>query len=366
MAYLSEPLLAGLSLVGMLSSGWTTGQEPDGREVKSVRIEIRPAPEPAEFESDAVSQSLLHQDHTLREASFAAVVESARTNSELYAWLCRMADDPAPTELAWTCRLALREIRRAELQQPSSGWNSAAIVPQGTTASVGPSAPGSVWLHGNRDLPSAAPQDPGSAPELALFGGFGDRALVIPFANLPPGVGPIMWWSSSQAAPFDGQRSRTLRPAGVTLQVRQSEGGRLIEREFSAETFQALLERHPELGRRFDIAGVVKTKVSANAQAGRVTPTVGLVSVPFDPSRLGVYVQVDQGGAGLRIYDVVPGGLAQLLGLARGDLLLQLNGVHLRENEDISRVLGSRAENMPVRAVWQRAGGRLESATWQP
>ncbi len=324
------------------------------------------------FDGAGLAKSLTHPDHLKREATFAAVVESARVHQDLFAWLCARANDPAPTELSWTCRLAVRDLQRSAIERnsPSHNERQRAATHVGIFLRSESQAPSGVSVPGPaQKAPENLSAAGAAAPGSAWIAGT-NSSLGAPFKNLPPGIAGDLWVTNfdialnSKGPDSSGQVRR--RSAEVTLRVIEPKGGQWVEREFSAENFEALLERHPEVGRRMEVLILQQQNVGAIGRLLPTAPSNGVPSLPLDPRRLGTYVGVDLSGDGLRVHDVVPGSLGQVLGLSRGDLLRELNGTPMRNNDDISRVLEARTPEGQVWATWVTASGIEKSATWQP
>jgi len=72
-----------------------------------------------------------------------------------------------------------------------------------------------------------------------------------------------------------------------------------------------------------------------------------------------------QPGLGLRVRTVVPGSLAQALGVRAGDILLELEGRALRSGEDVREALARRPIGEPVELLVLRSGQRRE-LVWSP
>jgi len=71
-------------------------------------------------------------------------------------------------------------------------------------------------------------------------------------------------------------------------------------------------------------------------------------------------------GVGLRIERVEPGSIAQQLGLQRGHVLLEMNGVSLRSRDDVSRQLQAREERGPVEVIVIDRWGQRRTRSWKP
>ena len=319
----------------------------------------------ADFDEAGLVESLTHPDLLEREGSFVAVVESARTDRELFGWLCARAADPAPTELSWTCRLAVREIElTGGASHQGRTQHGAPLHAQGPVARTIDSPED--FLRAIQEL------------EQGLLAAWG----AVPTATLDPTLSeaPGIWFISPQAS-LDPRRLRNQPSSGVRVQLVEELGGELVERVYEAQNLPQLLQEHPELEERlsafraslrFPWEGLQNLQSDASAQP----------FPPPDPTKLGVYVErvaedttsedapsedtasEETASVGLVVHGVVPGSLGHLLGLVRGDLLIELNGRPMRLPEDISTALEARTEGEGIEARWRTRSGLEKSATW--
>jgi hypothetical protein len=259
-------------------------------------------------------------------------------------------------ELAWTARLALRELRQREQrgrQAPESALDP--------------------WAGGFGFPPGADPFGHQQRMQglLDALLGVGPEGL----HAVPPvsgGVGPGQGSSESF--------SLQLGPDGVEVRVFKNVDGRQEERRYEAPDLPTLLRENPELESILGAPG--------GSGAFGATPTwPTLRSIPRGGVRSGVPVpqandqgpRTDQlgvlvapvaagpaGEGGLLVHDTVPGSIAHVLGLARGDVLLAVNDVPLRQVEDLSRVLAERPEQGEIRARWRAPSGREVERVWRP
>jgi S1-C subfamily serine protease len=73
-----------------------------------------------------------------------------------------------------------------------------------------------------------------------------------------------------------------------------------------------------------------------------------------------------EGGQGLYVHSTEPATIANLLGIARGDVLLEVNGRALSTLEDVTTALGQRGPDGRVEAVWRDGAGRRRTGSWRP
>src|SRR5689334_19168779 len=76
---------------------------------------------PATFDADAWKQRLRASDLEAREHDFERLLDEARDNDAARKQLEAWAHDDGDANLAWTSRMALRELRT---QPDSSGWSA--------------------------------------------------------------------------------------------------------------------------------------------------------------------------------------------------------------------------------------------------
>ncbi len=279
---------------------------------------ILPATGIDEFDPDLWAARLTDGDLDRREAAFEELVALAARVPEVRAWLEARA--AGADELAWTARLARRELERA-------------------AASPVDADPLTRWFD-----------------RFDRFDPFGGRD---PFESLrgadPFGRGRSAFDALEQLFRAPGALGLRVQvgPDGVQVQVEEVTDGERSLRTYRAESLEALLQAHPELTPRI---GAVP---GASAPAGGVrTDILGVRVAPSDPS----------GGEpeGLVVFDTEPGTVAHLLGVSRGDLLLELNGRPLRAVGDISEALAARTQDGEIRLRWRTAAGAETVRVWGP
>jgi len=285
-----------------------------------------------EFRGEEWRNALAVGDLERRERNFEALLQRARLDPVARAFLEELARDPAAGELAWTARLALRELGRAR------------FAPR-------------VSLLGADPLGSAGRMEE-ALKELLGAG--------LPGAGLP-GAG------FTRGAP--GGR-------GVRIEVVQGGGPEPERFVYEGESLEAILQAHPELGQR--LGG--RAPQAANAEPGGVgleridgptyaTPLVpDLRSAPFTTDKLGVIVvplaAEDAGplalepGLGLEVVRVLGDSYAARFGLEPGAVLLELDGVALRKADDIERVMKARRPEAELSLAWIDALGQRQKKSW--
>jgi len=220
-----------------------------------------PQPEALPEAQPDLAQIFREPDLERREQHFAAVVERAAGDAALREALEALArrTDPAGADLAWTARLALRELRA----------RPAPLAPRGGAApdrELDAPAPLRGWPFGGRDpfddpffsQPFLQPGRPGPFPgdvhgEL-LEEFFGGRD---PFARLRTELERLDALLGTPADPqraprggaaFQGRSERlSVTPDGVRLEVEVDGPEGRTSRTYEARTLEELYAAHPEL-----------------------------------------------------------------------------------------------------------------------
>lgn len=344
----------------------------DGTRGGLVRVE----PE-ADFDAQVWRERLTQPDLAERERAFGELVEQARQE--------RDAEDALETwsrgagELAWTARLALRELRRT----------GGALRPQ-TAPFRGDPFGGDPFL---RDFFGPDPfgrgrfggaGDPFEAMRQRMqrmleefhgsdpFGGL-DRDLDL--RSLPPGA-------SSRSQSFQLRQT----PDGVEVEITEDDGEGPSKRTYRAPSLEELYDAHPELRDRIGVQ-----RLESGAPFGRglrdflreVRPPEGpALEGPSDgpppqglrraddtvtrTDKLGVYFDPEVAEGEFVIEGVEPGTIASALRLRAGDVLLELNGTEVSSAEDIRRALEIRFPDEDVRVLVRTATGAEEELVWTP
>lgn len=284
-------------------------------------------------------------DLDAREAAFQELVADARRRPELVEALRGWARDAAAPGLAWSARLALRELRRAP-RLLRLGWATPSVSGYG-----------------------AAPPLPGLSSEPGLR----------PVAPLDPHP-PLRLYAPRAAAPraLAGGVRLFAQPEGVTLVVTEVDARGARERRYAAGDLGALLEEHPELelvvpglrglaargaGRGDDPARRSWLLAERSGEAGPAVPVLGVKCTPLGAEEAGARRLT--AGVGLLIERREPGTPAEALDLRRGDVLLEVGGRAVCSPEELSRALAEHAGGALELRIVDRFG--LERVrTWRP
>lgn len=294
-----------------------------------------------EFQADEWKAALGVADLERREHNLEALLQRARLDPVARAFLEELARDPAAGELAWTARLALRELGRARFAPRAS--------------LLGPDPLGTA---GRMDEVLKELLGPGLVrPGQAGRGGFALEGL--------------------------GGRVRLEQGEGFArLELLQGSGPAAERRVFEGASLEAILRAHPELaGLLGGLAQPSGGAPEAGARARIDGPTFATPlgpaqrSAPLTTDKLGVIVTPVTAedalalglaaGQGLEVARVLPESFAALLGVAPGDVLLELDGVALRTADDIERVMKARAKDAELALSWVDGLGQRQKKTWK-
>lgn len=300
---------------------------------------------------------LADADLSLREQHFERLIEAARGDPKLQAALAEWAADSANGELAWTARLALRELASG----PYS-W---------------------LGLRGTAHPYFALPFDFDSPFDAERWLDELDSSWrrFDPSATIPAPQAPGSGQSSAESF------SLRLAPDGVKVEVQRNVDGKEEVQTYEAESLEQLLEAHPELRGKLEVGGQAFSEDglgNALRRWGlRVIPRRSDATSPFGRADagvrtdiLGVVVQPLSTDAaqsagqdpivGLRIERVEPGTIASSMGLQRGHVLIELNGNPIRTRDDITNELKKRAADAALEAVVIDRWGQKRAHTWKP
>jgi hypothetical protein len=294
--------------------------------------------------SDAQSGKELHPavwierlsapDLEQREKNFGNLVRRAQNDQAARAFLEELSRDANRPELAWTARLALRELAR----RPSPfDW-----VPEGP---------------GMEDSMQRMLED--------VMGHFPAQPLVL---RGLPGAGRSVQVQQG--------------PEGAKVVITETIEGQETKREFAGRDLQEILEQNPELAQEINLS------VDGAADGFRLqwhdAPTWQELVDPFaSPSKKSQALRTDVLGvivsalpaaraqelgvaSGLVVHTVSRGTIASLLQVRAGDTLLELNGRPLARAQDITEALADRPADGALSLVWIDQLGQRINKTWRP
>jgi len=298
---------------------------------------------------------LSDSDLDRREASYSELVERARNDADARGVLEELARSNDAGELAWTARLALRELRNSN--------------ERGT--------------RGLRQRFDALEQ---------RFGGidssFEDMRARMEqmMRDLPQGQAPFQTFGGQPGA-TQRQQSYSLEvgPDGVKLKTNESADGNGETKTYEAKDMDELLREHPELRERigsgggFDLRGSPGQNWfflrdgepqndwlrSPHPSQQPPTDVLGIYShrlAPEEGKDLGLAAE-----QGLRVDRVEPGTIAQILGIRRGDTIVELNGSPVYGSDDVRKALKERRpeEDVSVTLIGEGTSER-RTLRWSP
>ena len=318
------------------------------------------------FDGKLWTERLKLEDLGQRELFFGELVDLAREDSGAALWLREQASTSTDRELAWTCRLALREVFAARHQQRRAARDRLA------PSLFGPGF-GSV---------QASPEMQQQLERLRLeleqmmgprgtgLQGFGPG---IRFQQVQPGQG-----SSNSVRVQSG-------PDGTTVEITEVVDGEPQTRSYTGESMEALIEQHPELeqslgGLRFGAGSgpgagffgggpnVFRWQLGGGGTPSQqpVTRTDVLGVVVRELTDAQSAARGLPPGALLLVERVEPGTIAAAVGLGPGDALLEMNGSALTMIPDIASALELRPATGELDLVWIDSLGRRQERSWRP
>lgn len=334
----------------------------------------RAAPQaPSEpFDAQHWQSALAQSDLALRERAFADLAELAGRDAAAREWVRETMRGDG--ELAWTCRLLMRELDGAGNRR-SFGFQPFAF-DHGN------------FDHGLFDHGPFATQD-----QLADL----HERMQQMFDDLRGGLAPLPGapaQPTQPALPGVQGSSRSVRmeqgPDGCKVTVEEEIDGKLEKRSYEAANLEELLEAHPELR---DKVGISITTPNAHGSPGQLDrwyrpragadggwldnrPLVaGSDQGPLRTDILGVIVGAVPAArakelelrddVGLLVQRAEPGTIAGVLGIGAGDVLVEINGRAIRSRDDIGAALRERKRGDEVGVTWYDARGQKRSRTWR-
>lgn len=327
------------------------------------------------FDARGWEEKLGARDLDERERAFAGVVDAAVHDDAARETLRSWSRDASRPDLAWTARLALREVERRPGTQ----------------------------LRALKQFGGGAMDDlRGRFDELEQrFGGldsmFGDlqRDLDRMFSDPPPSGNGMQGRTHVETESLRME----IGPDGVKVEVDEDVNGETKTRTYTAPSVEELLEQHPELKGRVQVGGVFGSggghglrgfSFQPSAPFGGATPRT--LVAPDDDDRwtapakplgtpgktrtdiLGVlYTKPSaetrerrnlESDVGIEVERTEPGTIAAALGVQAGDVLVSLNGRPLKDREDVVGALKDRKAGEPVKLELVDAKGRRHTLTW--
>jgi len=322
------------------------------------------------FDRQAWSELLQVADLEQREHHLDDLLSRARIDPQARLYLEELARAQDGSELAWTARLALRELGRARF------------------------AVGGPWSGGlGLGLDGLLGGDPFEEMMRQMLdeGGAGLHLH-------PPGFGPGTGTSGATGSGATAPSSSTKRVQvqqgadGVRIEISEQIDGKSSTKTYEGPDMQHILSANPELreelgGLELDPGGVGRfsfdlgtpwlerrlERLWGSRGAPDLPPTPLGRTRPLSTDKLGVIVhplaaerarELGLEEQGLYVERTAPGTYAQLLGVGPGDVLLELNGRPLRELDDIGALMSARSPDEDLTLSWIDQLGQHHRQTW--
>lgn len=341
-------LAAGLGGGAGLQTSRSPGGQPLSRIFSTTPEQSQAAPQSAEAWRERMRASDLAQ----REQDFDQMLAAARRDGALRKAIESWAADARDLDLAWTARLALRDLDASPFD-----WLGGRGFPRDPLAN-------------GFDLDFGAGADP-----QALFDQM--RQRLGPGWPAQPGGG-----QGTQPGSSAESFSLEVGPNGVKCHVKCNVDGKEEVQDYEADSMDQLLEAHPQLrgklgdgrfsfsfGRGDDWTNAfprLRNRLGGGlgGDANVRTDMLGVVAQPLtadDAKGLGL-----DAGEGLRIERVEPGTIASSMGLQRGQVLVELNHTPIKTRDDISAEIKKRGADAAMEAVVVDRWGQRRTHTWKP
>lgn len=363
-----------LSSVPAFSGAQSAAPAPQTQRLERVE------PRSAAFDARAWEEKLAARDLDERERAFASLVDVAVHDDAARETLRAWSTDESRGDLAWTARLALREVERrpgTHLRALKSFGGGAMDDLRSRFDEMEKRFGGLDSMFGDlqRDLDR-------------FFQDSGPNAAT-PHA-LPPGS------ARSQSQSYRVEAG----PGGVKVEVDEDVNGQRSTRTYEGESLEALIEAHPELKGRiglgapfsFGFGGQAAPRAFAFPSPGGAAPRLRVKpddddrwNAPAKPLTADDKIRTDvlgvqytkptssvrderklEDGVGIQVERTEPGTIAAALGVEPGDVLVALNGRTLKDREDVVAALRERKATEPVKLELVDDRGRRQTLTWEP
>ncbi len=374
---------------------------------------LQRVPEPrGHFDPHAWEERLAARDLDERERSFAEIVELAVADDAAREALRAWSTDAGRSDLAWTARLALREVERRP------GTHLRALKQFGSGAMQDLRGRFDELEHRFGGLDSMFEDLQQDLDR--LFSGRSPSVPVPPPGAMPQG-GSQHGGQQRGGLQHDGlqhgglqRESQSFRmqsgPDGVKIEVDEDVNGQQSTRTYTGATLDEILEANPELkdkigsgAQRFFFGGVDALRGfgltprhggglqltpddddrwstparplgtpdgSANGTpngtpSGTAKTRTDILGVQYTkPAREVRERRGLEADVGLEVQRTEPGTIAAALGVQPGDVLVALDDRPLKDSEDVARILRERKPGEPVKLELVDGQGRRHTLTW--
>ena len=317
--------------------------------LSAVECEVDDNVPPGAFDSDLWAARLVEGDLDLRMAAYEAIVEAGSRDQGVFHCLQEWAGDPTEDGLAWTARMALREIERMPAEQEDP------------------------WGFGTGDLDWVGDSPLGSSGVSPFEI---ERNLQHKFDRLHR---QMQQGFAPGAVPGNGVEQRSFSvefgPNGMKVRTRRFGVEGENESQWEAQSIEDLFKAHPELESELPGLGGLRLRFGVPRESGEVlappadegprTDVLGVECRPLalgDAERLGL----SESAQGVLVVRTVPGTIADELGVRRGDILTRLNGAPLTTPAHISQALARREPEDAIQLRLFDAHGQGRSLVWSP
>ncbi len=299
------------------------------------------------------SQRLTVTDLDQRELALDELVAQARNDDHLRLMVEEWAVDPSNTERAWTARMALRELKQKHTPRANS--------------------PIDAYRHGLGQMFDLQKEIEDAFLRLddPHFGGWVDG-----FSHDLDNMFRQLQTDQSSCAEESKSLSLQVAPDGVRCQLSECIDGQEVKKEFQADSYEELLEAHPELQKHLDgqlpqLPGMSLVPLTLPELQNGLTATA-----PDRVDRLGIQttappkLRLDRAGLdegqGLLVIRVLPLSLASVLDIRRGDIVVELDGVPVFSGQDVRRALAERDSKAELRVVVINSRDQRKELVWKP
>lgn len=335
------------------------------RALPPARVELlrglTAGPDEGCFDSTHWRERLLQGDLELRELAFEELIQRISRCAEGQRVMQEWAQGSEP-ELAWSARLALRELRRS----PSVRWIhvadlSAPPLTQPNAGHIETSEPSDSGLH-LRHFPGLVEGMFAQGGGLSLHR---PRTWTLPPAHVhelptPKGV--------------EGRQGYSLRmgEGGVSLEIVQQLAEDETRRTFTGANLEQILEANPELRALLQVRSHSEGSPHALMIGGVIVTNgrqpagdyLGVECEPLSAERARL-LEIDP-SCGLVVERMMPGSIAACIELQRGDVLLELNGRKLRTSADLRAAIHGAVDKGRVVVRLVDGEGQTRTLSWEP
>jgi hypothetical protein len=297
------------------------------------------------FDAVAWERRLSQPDLARREQAYERLLARLPSSPAARAWVEARATSAAD-DVAWTCRLMLRDHALAQsLERPLRRGNDDRVILGRATGDgvlertvdvvrLDAAAGAALRREALRiHVTSESGADASGTRALWIVGG--DGPAVFEFA-------PAVPWARPSELVFERATVQTDGATDATRSWRVLEGLPLDQAHVAV----------------LDLGDAPRALTATGANPGLELLRRRAAEEPVSLARLGVFVDPDE--RGVVVLDVEPGSLAHLMGVVRGDRIAAIDAERVARPEDITALLAAARERGSIELRWQRASdGRI-------